>query len=247
MAIDREAIISSVMFGEGVKSWAYSTPGDKKWSLPNVEHYDFDPAKSTRLLASEGFVDRNRDGTLEDQEGNAVSFNLKTTSGNSTYVGMGNFIRDDLAKVGIKVNLTPVEFNLLTSNMYNDFQYEAIIIGRALRRPDPSSGTIFWLSSGRHPWRPAQKEPDSPEQALVDQLMNEINGTTDAAKRLQLWTELHTVANRQAWAIWLPVPRLKAPIRDRFGNLRPSSVVGGAISLTWNAEEFFLRPGTAAN
>jgi len=54
--------------------------------------------------------------------------------------------------------------------------------------------------------------------------------------------------NEEAWFIWLPAQTLKAPVRDRFANVRPSPVLGGAISLLWNAEEIFVKPpGRATN
>ena len=49
-------------------------------------------------------------------------------------VAMANFIKDDLAKVGIRVTLRPVDFNTLITNLRKDFQYEAILLGLQTRR-----------------------------------------------------------------------------------------------------------------
>ena len=61
--------------------------------------------------------------------------------------------------------------------------------------------------------------------------MNQIVTVPDGAKRLSAWRELHSIANEQAWVIWMPVQNVKVPIRDRFGNLKPSPVIGGTISI----------------
>ena len=76
----------------------------------------------------------------------------------------------------------------------------------------------------------------------VDQLVDLIKGSTDQAQRKTWWSELNTIANQQAWVIWLPVQVMKVPVRDRFANVRPA--VGGtsAGAIVWNAEEFFVQP-----
>src|SRR4030095_6469925 len=35
-AIDRDAMITSVFFGEGVKCWSTTTPGNKVWHTPGI-------------------------------------------------------------------------------------------------------------------------------------------------------------------------------------------------------------------
>lgn len=239
LAIDRDAMVTSVLYGEGSKYWSYSTAGDKRWALPDVPHYDYQPEQARRLLASLGMVDRDGDGILEDASGHPVSISLKTTANNESRVAMANFVRDDLAQVGIKVTLAPQEFNSLIANLESDYQYDVILIGRIVRRPDPSFGGVFWRNLFRH-WR--KEGPASPEQAKAEQLISQIDSSPDAARRLGWWRDLHTIANEQAWVVWLPAQNLKAPIRDRFANVRPSSLIGGAVSILWNAAEIFGKP-----
>ena len=66
---------------------------------------------------------------------------LKTNSSNALRVSMANFIRDDLAKVGIRMTLTPIDFNTLITNIIDNFQYEAILLGfQSGVPPTPFSG-----------------------------------------------------------------------------------------------------------
>ena len=113
MAIDRDAMITSVFYGDAVKNWSSTTPGNKLWHTPDLVHDDYNPAEAKRLLAGLGWRDRNGDGTLEDGAGQPVAFSLKTNSNNLLRVAMANFIRDDLAKVGIRVTLATIDFNTL--------------------------------------------------------------------------------------------------------------------------------------
>jgi peptide/nickel transport system substrate-binding protein len=241
LAIDRDAMIASVMFGAGAKYWTFATPADAAWSIPDIPHDDYNPEEARRLLASLGMKDGDGDGFLEDVDGRQVTFSLKLTANNPTRVGMGNFVRDDLAKVGVKLTLVPIEFNMLTVNVNRDFQFDAIMMGIAVTRPDPFFAAGFWRSSGNHPWQPRSARPGSPGQERVDRLMDSIRASADQAQRKAWWTELHTIANAQAWVIWMPVQTTKVPVRSRFANVRPARGAVSASGVVWNAEEFYVR------
>jgi ABC-type transport system substrate-binding protein len=223
------------MYGYGAKYFAYSTPGDRRWALPDVPHYDHDPDAARRVLASLGLADHDADGVLDDG-GSPVSFVLRTSSGN----GAANFIRDDLAKVGIKVIVQQVEFNTLIAGIRNDFRYDAAIVGVSPRFPDPFFARNFWVSTGSHNWNPHAPGPELPGEARVDELIDGITSSTDFETRRQMWSELNAIANEQAWLVWLPVPDARVPVRDRFANVRPAGPNAGDI--LWNSEEFFVRP-----
>ena len=161
MAVDRDAMIPSIFFGYGQKNWSQAGIGNKVWYTPNIVKYDYNPTKSRKLLASLGFKDSNGDGVLEDTRGIAISFTMKTNSDNKLRVGMANFIKDDLAKVGIRMTLAPVDFNTLITNLRNDFQYDAILLGlQSGVPPDPGNGQNVYRSSGlTHHFFPSQIRP----------------------------------------------------------------------------------------
>jgi peptide/nickel transport system substrate-binding protein len=240
MAIDREAMIPSIFFGDAVKNWSQSTAGNKVWYTPDVVKYDYDPDEARRLLASLGWKDGNGDGVLEDTRGRAISFTLKTNSDNKVRVGMANFIRDDLSKVGIKVTLVPVDFNTLVSNLRDDMQYDAILLGlQSGVPPDPALGQNVWRSSGRtHYWNMGQLAPETPEEAHIDRLMDTLVATADLDVRKQAWKEIQNIVNTQAWIEWLPTVNAKIPMRNRFGNGHPSVI---PPRLIWNIERVYVK------
>ncbi len=70
MAIDRDAMIRSVFFGEGYEELVHRWPAATRSGTPRISsHYDYNVAESKRLLASLGFKDGNGDGVLEDTQG----------------------------------------------------------------------------------------------------------------------------------------------------------------------------------
>ncbi len=240
MAVDRDAMIPSIFFGDAVKNWSTSSPGSKLWYTPEVVKYDFNLDESKRLLASLGWKDTNGDGVLEDTAGQTVSFTMKTNSDNKTRVGMANFIRDDLAKVGIKVTLVPVDFNTLITNLRDDFQYDTILLGlQSGVPPDPAMGQNVWRSSGRsHNWNISQRTPETPQEARIDALMDTLVASSDYTVRKTAWTEVQNIVNEQAWMIWLPTIKAKLPLRNRFGNAKPSVI---PHRLIWNIDTVFVK------
>jgi peptide/nickel transport system substrate-binding protein len=240
MAIDRDAMIPSVFFGEGVKNWAIATPGNKVWHSPDLLRHDYNPAEAKRLLASLGWKDGNGDGVIEDTRGNAVTFLLKTNSSNTTRIAMMNFIKEDLAKIGINVVVSPVDFNTIITNLRSDFQYEALLLGlQSGVPPDPTMMQNVWRSSGlTHNWFVAQQKPDTPQEARIDQLMDVIVSTHDLQERKNAYREVETIANEMSWMIWLPIRIQKIPISNRFGNIQPSVL---RHRILWNSESIYVK------
>jgi peptide/nickel transport system substrate-binding protein len=239
MAINREAMIPSIFFGGGFKNWAIATQANRQFHYPDLVRYDHNVEESKSLLASIGFTDRNGDGVVEDQRGNAVSFVMKTNADNTMRVGMANFIKDDLAKVGIGMTLAPVEFNTLVNNIRGDFEYEAILLGlQTSIPPDPAMMQNVYRSSGMtHFWNLSQPKPETPEEARIDRLMDEIVTASDLEARRKAYREVETTVNEQSWFIWLPIRRQKVPISNRFGNLEPTVL---PHRILWNARSIYL-------
>jgi len=240
MAVDREAMIPSIFYGDAVKNWSTSTAGSKAWFTPDIVKYDFNLDESKRLLASLGWKDTNGDSFLEDANGQTVSFTLKTNSDNKMRVGMANFIRDDLAKVGIKVTLVPVDFNTLITNIRDDKQYDAMLLGlQSGVPPDPAMGQNVWRSSGRtHYWNISQPKPATPEEARIDALMDTLVSSADLAVRKQAWKDVQNIVNEQSWFVWLPTQITKLPVSNRFGNATPSAIPHRVL---WNIDRVFVK------
>jgi peptide/nickel transport system substrate-binding protein len=244
-AIDRDAIIKSVYYGYAVKNWSTATPGNKGWYSPEVVHDDYDLAGAKALLAGLGWKDKNGDGYLEDTHGNTVSFSIKTNSSNILRVNTANFIRDDLAKVGIKCDPAPLEFNTLITNLRQDFQYEAILLGlQSATPPDPGMGQNVWKSTGlTHYWNIKQPHPETAAEARLDSLMTENISTIDVPTRQRTWKEMEDTLNQEGFVIWLPTLVYKVPIRNRFGNLHPTVIPHRII---WNIDRVFMKSRAAA-
>ena len=241
MAIDRDALIKGAYYGYGEKNWSQMTSSNKEWHSPDFVKLDYNPSEAKKLLAGIGFKDTNGDGFLEDARGNQVSFILKTNSSNALRVSMANFIRDDLAKVGVKMTLTPIDFSTLISNIIDNFQYDAILLGfQSSVPPTPFGGQNVYRSSGEsHFWFIRQQKPATPEEARIDRALDEMLTTQDRQMQKARFNEIQNIINDQGWFIWLPVPTIKLPVSNRFGNVRPSVMAHRTL---WNIDRMFVKP-----
>ncbi|HVP15163.1 MAG TPA: ABC transporter substrate-binding protein [Terriglobales bacterium] len=240
MAIDRDAIIRSVFFGEGVKNWSLMTPGYRLFHAPAVSGPDYDPAGARRLLARLGFRDRDGDHVLEDADGHPVRFTLKTNS-STARMQMANFVRDDLAKVGIACTVSVIDYTVMINNMREDFDYDAILAGlTGAVPPDPGMAGNFYRSGAiSHFWNIRQPKPETRAEARLDSLFDALLEPRSLAERRRISAEMDRIIVDQCWVIWLPTMKVKLPVRNRFGNLHPTIV---PQRLLWNIETVFVRP-----
>jgi peptide/nickel transport system substrate-binding protein len=239
-AIDRDAIIQSALFGYGEKNWSMVARTNTQWYTPDLVHYDYNIEESKRLLASLGFKDNNKDGVLEDTRGNPIAFTLKTNADNTTRVATGNFIKDDLSKVGIKMTLAPVDFNTVVTNIRDDLNYDAILLGVGGAVPPwPANfGNVLRSSGITHYHFVRQQKPATPEEARIDQLVDTLVTTMDPPAQQAAWKEIQTIWNEQCWDIWLPSLKIKNPMGSKFGNAQPSVITPRLI---WNIDRVYVK------
>ena len=114
------------------------------------------------LLAGLGLRDANGDGMLEDAAGAPARFSLITQKGNTALEKGAAFIRDELKKVGLAVDVVPLEVGALVDRMTKG-DYDAIYFRFLTIDTDPAMNLDFWLSSGgAHVWNMEQPQPATP-------------------------------------------------------------------------------------
>ena len=239
-AIDKESIINIVMNGLGFPQNSAMSPSAGFFYNPNVKEYEYDLNKARTILKEAGFLDRDNDGFIEDKEGNAVEFNLFTDAGNTVRVKIAEIIRKDLENLGMKVHFTPLEFNNLVTKLDSTYDWDAIIIGLT-GGIEPHFGNNVWQSSGHlHMWYPKQKEPATPWEARIDALFNLGVQELDKNKRKQIYDEWQVLVSENLPFIYTVLPASIFAVRNKFGNLYPTSY-GGAFH---NLEYIYIeKPG----
>lgn len=238
-AVDRDGISQTVFNGMTEHQYGPETPANKLWYNPNLVRYDYNLDKSRALLDEMGLVDRDGDGIREDEKGNKVEFTMVTNTGNDNRELIGNIVKDDLAKIGIKMNFNPVEFNTLIVKIDNEYDYECCLLGLTSGDPDPSSGMSVWLSNGRmHQWYPNQPEPATDWEARIDELMQLQMATLDSEKRKEYYDEVQYIISDMVPYIYLVIPQIFVAVNNKYENLVPTIL---RHRLLWNIEEVWVE------
>ncbi len=235
-AIDRTAIADQIYGGRGVPQYGPITPANKVFFNPNVKQYPHDVARAEALLAEAGFR-KGADGTLRDAAGNVVELTLSTNSENSERVSIGTLIRQDLARLGIKVTFAPEAFTTLIGKLDANGNVDALVWGFT-GGIDPHTGQNVWKSSGSlHRWNPRQEKAATAWEAEIDKLFDQAATTLDQKRRKQLYNRWQEIVAEQQPFIYLVNTLTSVAARNSLANIRPSSFA--TPGATWNIEQIF--------
>ncbi len=155
-AIDRDRLIDMVYMGHASKynSWIYEE--DKLYN-PNLPEFEYDVAKSKKILADAGYADSDGDGLLNDPKtGDNLSFELLVASEAIYEVKMGTLIGEMLPEIGIGIDLVTTDTDTFWEYYYypTEDAYEMAIAGED-PAPAPYSDWIWAMASS---WEDAEGE-----------------------------------------------------------------------------------------
>lgn len=237
-ALDKENMIRIVMNGLGYPQWSPLTPSEGIFYNPDVPKYPYDLKKANELLKSEGFIDRDGDGVIEDKNGNKVEFSLLTNSENNVRSKIGEIIRKDLESIGIKVHFQLVEFNSLVQKIDNPpFEWDAILLGFN-GVIDPHFEMNVWHSTGAtHLWNPNQKKPATVWEARIDSLFDAGVRTLDEQQRRKIYAEWQNIAADELPFIYTVIPEVILCMSNKYENINPT-LKGGMLH---NVEYIFKK------
>ncbi len=148
-------------------------------------------------------------------------------------------VQQDLAELGISVQVTPLEFRAMTDRLLSTKRYEACMLTLSVFDVDPNASLNVWLSSGpSHFWHPNQEQPATSWEARIDMLMRRQLSTLDPVERKRLFDEVQEIAARERPLIPLISPNVLVGHRVGLGNLDPAIL---DPYLLWNADQIYWR------
>jgi peptide/nickel transport system substrate-binding protein len=154
-------------------------------------------------------------------------------------MAMAAVIQEDLARLGMKMNLAPLEFGELTRRISKSYQYDAVLLGASITEPDPSSYAPLLLSSSpSHQWHPSQAHPSTEWEARIDSLLTAQAREVDPLRRHALFNDIQLILAEQLPVIPIVSRHLVSAADQRVGNHHPSTLPPYSL---WNAEELFVR------
>ncbi len=237
MAIDRSTIIQNVLRGLGAPLYGLASPANKQWASSDVTKYEFDLQKAKGLLQEAGFT--ARDNSLVDKAGQAVEFTLIVDETVAVRKAMATVIQEDLAKLGIKVNVAPLDKNAFVEMIGKKLSYDAAIHGYAPTDTDPATlVTGLKIGGGQRYWFIGQKQAQADWEKNFDELAQAVENTTDAAARKQKFESAQKLFAEQLPMTPLVVRNFASGAKANLGNYRPSVILPRSL---WNAEELYWK------
>ena len=241
MAVDRDSIAKSTLQGLATPLYGVVSPANRIWSNPNLPKIAYDLVQAASLLQEAGFTKRGTGDAPElfDSHGNRVEFSLLVPAESEPRKLMAAVIQEDLAKLGIKMNVVPIEFAAVTNAWTKSYDYDAILLGLSLTDLEPSTYANLMLSSGDvHQWRPNQKTPATEWETKVDELFAKQARESDPEKRKLKFQEIQRIVADASPVIPIVARHVVSAANSRVGNLSPSPIFPYSL---WNAEELFIK------
>jgi ABC-type transport system substrate-binding protein len=128
-------------------------------------------------------------GPEKDRE---LKFTLATNSGNQIREKIVSLLVNDFAKIGVKADARPVDFNALV-NQLTTSTFEAMVLGLT-GSPEPNNGSNVWKTNGRlHFWRYSSKEKPPAWEKRVDGALRPWATTFDDEEVKRIYKEFQQI------------------------------------------------------
>lgn len=241
LAIDRPAIAQNVMQGLATPLYGLVSPANRALAV-DLPRSPANPDAARKLLQEAGFTVKGdaAQPELYDAAGNRVAFTVLVSATNEPRKLMAGVVQEDLAKLGIKLDIAPLETNAIAERWQKSFEYDAVI-GSVLQTDFNASAyrNLLMSNGDTHYWSPAQSKPATDWEARIDQLFEQQDRTADPAQSKAAFTEIQQIMVEQMPLVPLTARHVASAGNNRLGNYRPSPVTPVAL---WNADEWFIKP-----
>jgi peptide/nickel transport system substrate-binding protein len=236
-AMDRDTIAATTLQGLATPLYSFVTPGNKAWAATDLPRPAYNLEQAKTLLKEAGFTQNGAD--LVDAQGNKVEFTLVVPVENEPRKLMAAVVQEDLAKLGIKMQVAPIETQALGERWSKSFDYDAVLMGLTVTDLEPSSYVNLLRSdAATHQWHPKQAKPATDWEAEIDRLFDAQTKETDPAKRKAAFRDIQRIMGEQMPLMPIVSRHVTAAANTRVGNYRPSTIMPFSL---WNADELFVK------
>ncbi|MFH1823611.1 MAG: peptide-binding protein [Candidatus Firestonebacteria bacterium] len=230
-AINKKDIIDGVLLGLGrestgpfpPESWAYNS---------NVTSLPYDLNIAREKLKEAGWSDSDNDGLL-DKDGKKFEFMLMTNQGNKPRELVVQIIQQQLAKIGIKVEIRIIAWTAFINEYIDKKKFDAVVLGWSLSR-DPDCYDI-WHSS-----KIKEKEYNfvSYKNQKIDKLLVEGRRTFDIEKRKKIYYKIHKILADDVPYVFLYVPDALVVVDNRINGIKIAPIGISYNFIKWYVPKF---------
>jgi ABC-type transport system substrate-binding protein len=226
MAFDRKRILDNVYMGLGTLITG-PFPPSAPYNDPSVKliPYDLDGAK--KLLAEAGWTDSDGDGLLDKalrpgEPRKPFEFRFLIPQGAPEIPVLANILRDDLLKIGVKLDIESAEWSLFLKRM-DEKNFDAYV----------AAWTMGWDEDLFQIWHSSQADIAKGSNRVgfrnkeADHIIEALRRTFDPAERIRLLRAFHRiVADEQPYSFFsakkIPICHWKEVENTLFAKLFPN-------------------------
>ncbi len=184
--LNRRDMVTHVYRGYASPAYSLLSSAHGLWLLPPSAKSEPVPEAALQEFHHLGLSIQQFSGTrqLKDSAGRTVGFELLTRT-DEAMARTAALIQQDLAQVGIEVQIHQEEMRAVIARISSTRDYEAALM--TLDIPlEPSSMSNLLLSSGSmHVWNPGQAKPGTEWERQIDELMRRVLREADAEIRFR--------------------------------------------------------------
>jgi peptide/nickel transport system substrate-binding protein len=214
LAVDRQALISSVYFGVGARlADEFFLPNSWAFDGSVTPRYRVDTKKAQQLLDQEGWV-KGSDG-VRVKDGQRMSFEIVTSANSKEYGSDAQVMQQAWRSIGADVSLKAVAYTqeIQLADFTHAFDVIVFNVNQGL---DPDL-TNYWSTRGYGTGGLNASGYTNPE---VDRLFQQATATTDQAKRRQLYAQVSGILARDVPAVPIVYPQAKFYFNKRVHGLQ---------------------------
>ena len=215
-AINKKEIIDGVLFGLGEEATGPYKPGT--WAHnPDVTRYEHDPARAKELLSQAGWDRTDSSGVLIDGKGRRFEFTVLTNAGNKSREQTAAIIQQNLAAVGIRMEIRTVEWAAFINEFVKKRNFDALILGWNIT-PDPDQYDV---------WHSSKTGPDELNHvgyasAEADRLLEEGRRTFDKEARKKAYFRFQEILAEDQPLVFLFYPSALPVLHRRIHGVEPA-------------------------
>ena len=202
MAFDRKRILDNVWVGLGTLITG-PFPPSTPYNDPGIPLIPFDLEGAKKLLLEAGWKDTDGDGILDrelhtGEPRKPFEFQFVVPLGRKEYLVLANILRDDLLKIGVKMNIETAEWSLFLKRM-DEKNFDGYV----------AAWTVGWEQDLYQIWHSSQADIAKGSNRVgfrnkeADKIIEQLRETFDHDERVKLCRAFHRiVADEQPYSFF---------------------------------------------
>ena len=223
-AIDRQAIIDSVLLGEG--QLAYSPLQAGPYNNPDIEKFDYNPAKAQEMLEAAGWK-KGSDGVYE-KNGTRLAFKINIAEGDQVRVDIANVAAQNLKDIGVDATVSV--------NAETDWAgQETYLIGWGSPfDPDDHTYKVFGTDKGSN-----YSGYSNPK---VDELLQKARETDNDAQRMEYYKAFQEELTKDMPYTFIAYVDAIYVAKANIQGITPDTILGHhGVGIFWNIADWTLN------